>query len=425
MSDNRRTRLVAIALAVTLVASVLAGGAIVAAQEDGNETANETATENETLGEDEANETDGLAGENETADNETDDDNETDGLAGENETMDEETAAENETDAAADGEAADNETAAETDIPTQETAHVRFVHAAPEVDSVEVTVDNETVASNVSYGGVSQYLPVEAGNHTVDITTTDGENLIEQNVTLERGTATTVVVAENETQGLTADEDTPAVGIVALQDNALQPADDEAVLSVTHFSTGLSDVEVTIEGENADLPDNLSYGNATDYVTLPAGEYTIEFRDADADGEPRVTQNVTLDGGTAYTHFILGYLTSGSPDFVTTEDATTSVNLPSDGGAMDAAMNETEDEDAAMNETEDEGAEMNETENETEGLNETENETDGLNETANETMGEEGNESLGGEDNESVTDGNETGEAEADESENETARLAP
>ncbi|MCU4801265.1 DUF4397 domain-containing protein [Halobacteria archaeon HArc-gm2] len=496
MSDNRRTKVVAVALAVTLVASVFAGGAIVAAQTDGNETGNETATEadagmNETETEADAGmnetETEADAGMNETetetdagmneTENETDagmNETETETEAGANETDDEDEEepeaesdvgiiaddddeADNETDAR--GDAAANETTDEMD--TQQTTYLRVVHGAPDVDAVDVSVDNETVLEEVPYGAVSDYLTLQAGEYNVTVTTSEDDEVVySEDVTLDPRTVTTFAATSGEMtddedeadEGVVndSDDETPELEAATFNDNAYQPEDGEAAVSVVHLSPDAGNVDVTVEGSDVVLADNLSYQNASDYVTVPEGDYTVEVRmEGDEEGSNILeTFDVTVEGGTAYSAIALGYDqppsdSQRSLNLTAAEDATTTVNLPGEDAnetAMnETAMNETENEtDAGVNETETEtetetDAGLNETETETEtetdaGLNETETETEtetdaGLNETETETdVGLDETETETDDGNLTVGDDTET---EANETGNDTLLLAP
>ncbi|SFR92268.1 protein of unknown function [Halomicrobium zhouii] len=484
MSDNRRTKVVAVALAVTLLASVFAGGAIVAAQTDGNETGNETETEaddglneTETEADDGLNETDteteaddGLnETETETEDGLNETENETDaGLneteteteAGVNETDDEdeeepeaesdvgiiadddENETENVTDARGDEPAAANETTDEMD--TQQTTYLRVVHGAPDVDAVDVSIDNETVLEEVPYGAVSDYLTLQAGEYNVTVTTSEDDEVVySENVTLDPRTVTTFAATsgemtdEDEADEEEADEEeTPELEAATFNDNAYEPADGEAAVSVVHLSPDAGNVDVTVEGSDVVLADNLSYQNASDYVTVPEGDYTVEVRmEGDEEGSNILeTFDVTVEGGTAYSAIALGYDqppadSQRSLNLTAAEDATTTVNLP--GEDNETAMNETANEtDAGLNETETE-TETNVTANETEtGLNETETETEtetdvGLNETETETETDTGLDETETEtDDGNLTIGGEN-ETEANETGNDTLLLAP
>jgi len=386
MSDNRRTKVVAVALAVTLLLSVFAGGAIVAAQTDGNETdgnetdaglnetdteaddgLNETDTETETdAGLDETeNETD--AGLNETeneTETETDagvNETETETDAGVNETENEteeepeaesdvgiiadDNETENETDADANETAAENETT-DGEMDTQQTTYLRVVHGSPEVDAVDVSVDNQTVLEEVPYGAVSDYLTLEAGEYNVTVTTSEDDEVVySEDVTLDPRTVTTFAatsggeMTDEEADEEETDDETPELEAATFNDNAYQPEDGEAAVSVVHLSPDAGNVDVTVEGSDVVLADNLSYQNASDYLTVPEGDYTVEVRmDGDEEGSTSWRPSTSLSRAARPTPPSRWATTEPPADsqrslnLTAVEDATTTVTLPGDDG---------------------------------------------------------------------------------------------
>lgn len=69
-------------------------------------------------------------------------------------------------------------------------------------------------------------------------------------------------------------------------------------------------VDVTVAGTDTVIADNVSYAGTSDYMTVPAGEYTLEVREATADNNGSVvtTVDVSLENGSAYTAYAVGYL---------------------------------------------------------------------------------------------------------------------
>jgi len=95
---------------------------------------------------------------------------------------------------------------------------------------------------------------------------------------------------------------------------------------------------VTADDGNVVLADNVTFGNASDYVTVPEGNYTVEIREATAENNGSVvtTVDVSLAEETAYSALAVGYLDAEAApadtpfEVLLTEDATTTVELPSE-----------------------------------------------------------------------------------------------
>jgi hypothetical protein len=186
------------------------------------------------------------------------------------------------------------------------TAQVRVAHLSPDAPAVDVLVDGDAALEGVEFGTVSDYLELSAGEHTVTIQTSENETVVfEGNVTVEADTMYTVAAVGEVT------EDTFAPEIYV--DDFEAPSDENASVRLIHASPDAPAVDVTVESSGAVLYDNVSFPNATDYATVPAGDYTLEIRPAteDDDGEVVTTVDVSLEGGTVYSAIAAGYL---SPD---------------------------------------------------------------------------------------------------------------
>jgi len=186
------------------------------------------------------------------------------------------------------------------------TAEVRIVHAVPDAPAVNVAVDGETVLENVSFGEASDYLTVDAGARQVTVTAAnDSEDVLyDETLPIQEGTYTVAAAGE-------AGEDAErSFTPVVLLDEGEQPGDDEAMVRLAHLAPDAPAVDVTVAETDETLFENVSFANSSDYQTVPGGDYTLEVRpaDAEADSEPVASVNVTLDNGTAYTAFAVGYV---------------------------------------------------------------------------------------------------------------------
>ena len=203
-------------------------------------------------------------------------------------------------------------------------AAVRVVHASPDAPNVDVYVDGSKVLSDVPFRAVSDYLSLEAGTYTVKITAAGDPETVafEGDVTVEDADYTVAAVGE-----LSGDTFAPLV----LEDAPSAPAEGKAQVRLVHASPDAPAVDVTVKGADLTLFDDVEFGENSDYVEVPAGDYTLEVRGATDcdDGDVVATFDVTVEGGMAYTAFATGYLTpddepSSCPfDLVVASDATT------------------------------------------------------------------------------------------------------
>ena len=216
----------------------------------------------------------------------------------------------------------------------QDSSFLRVAHVAPDAGAVDVFVDGDRVLSDVQFADVSDYLTLAAGQHDVRITPA-GENesaIFDGNVTLDPRTTMTLFaageVAENASEPFTP---------ILYEDDPFRPAGDEAAISVAHVSPDAPTVDVTADNGSVLLADDLTFGNASQYVTVPAGNHTIEIRPAtETNDAPAVaTTNVSLSGGTAYSAIAAGYVDGFDSTLEErfrvelVQDATKTIHLPS------------------------------------------------------------------------------------------------
>lgn len=181
-------------------------------------------------------------------------------------------------------------------------ARVRVVHLSPDAPNVDVLVDGSVALSDVAFGDVSNYLALASGTYTVTITAAGDPETVafEDEISVEGGTDYTVAAIG----ALSEETFRPLV----LADDTRRSASGIAYLRVVHASPDAPAVDVTLFGGRLPLVKDVSFGNATDYLGLPAGEYTAEIRPAGSD-DLVGTVEVELAEESAYTAFANGYLT--------------------------------------------------------------------------------------------------------------------
>lgn len=217
----------------------------------------------------------------------------------------------------------------------QNLAYLRVAHVSPDAPSVDVFVDGERVLADVSFGAVSDYLALSAGEHDLRISPAgDSETTVfEGNVTLEPRSTTTLFAA-----GEVDENATEPFAPILFEDDPIRPAEDEAAVSIAHMSPDAPTVDVTANDGSVLLADDLSYREASQYVTVPAGTHTVEVRPATEtdDAEPVATLNVSLEGERAYSAIAVGSVNESAEgeafDVLLVEDASKTIHLPAEEG---------------------------------------------------------------------------------------------
>lgn len=179
-------------------------------------------------------------------------------------------------------------------------AMLRVAHLAPDVPSVDVTVDDTTVLADAPFGTVGAYLSLPTGEHRVTVTPTGGSTAVaDQPLTLASGPQTAA-----------------AIGDVAGADQTVRllPDDD---MTAEAGSTHVRAVHVIPDGPAVDVSagaalvaDGVEFGEAGEYVTVSADVAAVELRPdtRSNDAEPVATFGVDLRETAAQTVFAAGYL---------------------------------------------------------------------------------------------------------------------
>ncbi|MFC3959166.1 DUF4397 domain-containing protein [Halovivax cerinus] len=172
-------------------------------------------------------------------------------------------------------------------------AAVRVAHLSPDAPAVDVYLAGDKVLADVAYGTISHYLGVDTGTYNVRITAAgDAETVVfDDDVTI--GSAYYTVAAIGE---LGADTFQPLI----LTDAG------SALVRLVHTAPDAPAVDVY--AGDAALFRNVAFGEASDYVAVPAGDYDLAVRPA-GDAETTVaTVTASVERGTAYSAFAIGYL---------------------------------------------------------------------------------------------------------------------
>ncbi|MBC8161252.1 MAG: DUF4397 domain-containing protein, partial [Roseiflexaceae bacterium] len=191
-------------------------------------------------------------------------------------------------------------------------ARIRILHGAPDAPSVDVFIDQLKVVSNVAFGQLSSYLPVNAGTFRVQIRAAGAATVVfETSITTGAGkdyTIAAIGLIDPQGAAIAAGEFT----LVAFEDmNGSAPAG-QAKLRVIHLSPNAPTIDV--RAGTAVLFDDLTYPNASDrYQTVAPG--AVEARVTTADGQQTLLATpLTLAPGSVSTVFALGLAGDSVPE---------------------------------------------------------------------------------------------------------------
>ncbi len=154
---------------------------------------------------------------------------------------------------------------------TTHPAFVRIIHASPDIGIVDAFVDGQKILSNFEFGTVTDYVPLPAGSHKLQIALIGkgiNASLVTQTMTVAEGDTYTVAALGTNASGF-------SFGV--FKDNNLV-AGNGAKVRIYHLSPFAG--AVSVEAGSATIVQGLSYPQASNYVDVPAGSYTFNLAGA-------------------------------------------------------------------------------------------------------------------------------------------------
>jgi hypothetical protein len=147
---------------------------------------------------------------------------------------------------------------------------VRLVNAMDGQTSINMVVDNSTLATGVAFGAASSYAFVGSGSHTLEIQA-NSATLFNQTDSFSSGNNT--VLATNS-------------GPTIFTDNKTMPSSGNIQIRGINASTSLGTADVYVVAPGIDIStvnptfSALAYQSASSYTTVAGGSYQIEFAQA-------------------------------------------------------------------------------------------------------------------------------------------------
>lgn len=200
-----------------------------------------------------------------------------------------------------------------------EEATVRVAHLSPDAPNVDVYVNDKPIRelAGIPFKAVTPYLPLSAGTSNVKIYASEdtSEPIIEADVDLQSGAAYTIgVVGLVEGESLTTQ--------VYRDDNSL-PEQGNAKLRAVHAVPDVAPVDISPQGGEPLFTD-LGFPNATRYVEVPAGDYTLAAKATGTELAAFEIPQAPLPKGVVCSAFVVGLAENGTLEVIVAKDAGTS-----------------------------------------------------------------------------------------------------
>lgn len=175
---------------------------------------------------------------------------------------------------------------------------VRLAHFSPDAPAVDIYIDGKKKLTNVPFQAVSDYTSLSAGRHVFELRAS--------------GTAETSTAALTVSQDFVAGKNYTVAAVDQLAtikgqvytDDISAPEAGKAKIRVVHAAVGSPDIDVAAKGQTPFIQ-ALSFSNASEYISLPAGPYELEVR-VSGTKDVLLSKPVTLQGGGVYSIAAVG-----------------------------------------------------------------------------------------------------------------------
>ncbi len=204
--------------------------------------------------------------------------------------------------------------------------NVRAVHASPDAPAVDIWVDGAPAFQNAPFAAITDYAMLAPGMHNFQIVPAGATEpvVIEADLDLQAETDYTIIALN------TLNSIEPLV----LVDNNSLPAAGKAHVRFVHASPDAPAVDIAVTGGPV-LFGGVSFKGVGDYLPVDAGTYDLEARVAGTDTVALSLPGITLNEGTVYTVYALGFAGGGEPALTAaiSVDAQAQAMLPATGDA--------------------------------------------------------------------------------------------
>lgn len=194
-------------------------------------------------------------------------------------------------------------TQAMTNLTPGGSGKVRFVHAAIDAPKVDIYIDGFRILKDFSYKEVSNYLPVPAGKHQIDIYPSGNmvSTVLSRKVIVENGKLYTFI------------PNGPVKNLkwLSLEDNPLVPMGETKVRFV-HLSQDAPAIDIAVKDRDV-IFSNLAYRKFTNYLALTPMTLDLDARITGTSTVALSMPQLQFKQNKAYSVLMIGS-TAGEPE---------------------------------------------------------------------------------------------------------------
>jgi hypothetical protein len=186
---------------------------------------------------------------------------------------------------------------------THTNSFVRVLHASPDAPGVDIYVNNNPVARDVTYKEFTEYIPIAGGLYNIKVYPTGKTTnpVIDQNVNIPPRSIFTIAAT-----GMIED-----IGLTLVLEPPINRLPGQTFIRFAHLSPNTPHVDITLPN-GTKLFSDIEYKEISDYIPVRPGKYEIQARQAGTNNIVLTVPNINLRPGNIYTFYAVG-LMNGQP----------------------------------------------------------------------------------------------------------------
>ncbi|NLY43271.1 MAG: DUF4397 domain-containing protein [Clostridiaceae bacterium] len=182
-------------------------------------------------------------------------------------------------------------------------AYIRMFHASPDTQAVDVYVNNNIIARNLTYRSFTPYILITAGRINIQIFPAGRRDrpVFTENIDIPARSIHTIAIV-----GRFAD-----LGLLPIFEPIRPIPPGKLFIRFGHLAPNTPNVDLVLSN-GTKLFSNVAYKQVTDYMAIDPGTYVFYLRPAGTDRNILYVPNINLRANRFYTIYAIG-LEGGTP----------------------------------------------------------------------------------------------------------------
>lgn len=181
---------------------------------------------------------------------------------------------------------------------------VRFLHAVPLAGNIDIYANNTLMASNVSFGKISDYKSLSSDQYKIEIYNTGTHDVPIYSEDIQ--------FTPNVSYTLSLNTLADSFYLFKLKDDSISTSNTNSLLRFINLSRNAPLLSLSLPTGEI-LFNSVEYLETTGYYHLSSGIYNLEVSIGSASNASKFIKNLTLDGNKFYTIYIIGLFNDKPP----------------------------------------------------------------------------------------------------------------